>query len=121
MARDNRVQTRMEDEPAERVEQYADDHNLSHSEAVRELVKAGLDYKEGRVTLTDGGQMKQDLDEIKASLNIKYASIIETVGILVALPVVVLALLGVVNTESALAVGIPVVGLAAVSTYLRWS
>lgn len=42
MPRKPRLQTRAENDTAEAVESYADDHDIGESEAVRRLIRAGL-------------------------------------------------------------------------------
>jgi len=53
-----KYQTRLPDDDADRVEEYLDEHEISQSEGVRRLIRAGL-YAESR---------ERDLDDTIAAL-----------------------------------------------------
>lgn len=55
-----RYQTRLDADHAERVDDYATEHDISQSEAVRRLIVAGLDA-ETQPTIED---IREDLQEI---------------------------------------------------------
>jgi len=58
MARE-RIQTRADADTLEQVEQYADDKDISYSEAVRRLVRTGLIEKGYREAEADGDQLAE--------------------------------------------------------------
>ena len=49
-----KYQTRLPADDAERLDNYADEHDISESEAVRRLVRTGLDAQESEEIDTDG-------------------------------------------------------------------
>jgi hypothetical protein len=76
--RKERYQTRLDPDDAERVEHFADEHNITKAEAVRRLIQTGLDAEEGvlktdadeirdhlQTIRTDGGQVANRLDRLE--------------------------------------------------------
>jgi len=62
-----KYQTRLDDDDAERVDEYTEDRGINQSEAVRRLVRAGLAQEGYPVTATDGaGQIADRLEAIEA-------------------------------------------------------
>lgn len=64
MARKQQFQTRLDADDAELVERYADEHDISNSEAVRRFVRRGIDTTDqpGR------DEIAADLQQIKGNL-----------------------------------------------------
>ena len=58
MARE-RIQTRADADTLEQVEQYAEDKDISYSEAVRRLVRTGLIEKGYREAEADGDELAE--------------------------------------------------------------
>jgi hypothetical protein len=48
--------TRLPKDQAERVEEYAEERDITEADALRRLVRIGLDEEEGGPIITDGGQ-----------------------------------------------------------------
>lgn len=65
-----RIQTRVDENVKGRVEAYAEDRDITQSEAMRHLIVRGLDYEAGELAATDGGdieEMRQELQEREES------------------------------------------------------
>lgn len=59
MARKPKIQTRVERDTKDAIDTYTDDHDdLSQSEAVRHLIRAGLAQKGYPVAAADGGRVR---------------------------------------------------------------
>jgi hypothetical protein len=66
MAR-QQVNTRLDPDHAERVEQYATDHDVTKAEAARRLILTGLDVEEGTATVP-ADEIRRDLDKLRDEL-----------------------------------------------------
>ena len=77
-----RIQTRADADTLEQVEQYAEDKDISYSEAVRRLVRTGLIEKGYREAEADG-----DMAEARLNENVRLAG-----GALIALMLAFLVL-----------------------------
>jgi hypothetical protein len=64
MSRKKQYQTRLDPDVADRVEQYADENDLSNSEAVRRLVRTGIETVGGPTR----DEIAADLDEIRSEI-----------------------------------------------------
>jgi uncharacterized membrane protein len=60
------VGVRLPTDILERVEQYADDHDLSKSDALRRMVKKGVDLEEAGLTVAASQKPTEDSDEEEA-------------------------------------------------------
>jgi len=64
MSQKKQFQTRLDPDIAERVEDYADENDVSHSEAVRRIVRAGLEAADGPTR----DEIAADLEEIRSEI-----------------------------------------------------
>lgn len=64
MSRKQQFQTRLDPDVADRVEQYADENDLSNSEAVRRLVRQGIEASGGPTR----EEIAADLEEVRAAV-----------------------------------------------------
>jgi len=64
MSRKRQFQTRLDPDVADRVEQYAEDNDLSNSEAVRRLVREGIEASAGPTR----EEIATDLEEVRAAV-----------------------------------------------------
>ncbi|CCC41971.1 hypothetical protein [Haloquadratum walsbyi] len=60
-------QTRLDADDARRVEEYQDEHNISEAEAMRRLVRRGLDHTDDDEASVEN--IQDDLDEILSRLD----------------------------------------------------
>jgi hypothetical protein len=51
-----RIQTRVDENVKDRIEEYADRYDMSKSEAMRHLLTRGLDYEDGNLVVPDERQ-----------------------------------------------------------------
>jgi antitoxin component of RelBE/YafQ-DinJ toxin-antitoxin module len=58
-----RIQTRVDKSMKREVDTYADDSDMTQAEAVRFLVRRGLDHEQG--VTADGGEVLDRVDELK--------------------------------------------------------
>lgn len=58
-----RIQSRVDKSMKREVETYADDSDMTQAEAVRYLVRRGLDHEQG--VATDGGEVLDRVDELR--------------------------------------------------------
>lgn len=63
MPQKKRFQTRLDPDVGEQVTTFADDHDITESEALRRLIKRGLDADE-----PDVDEIRRDLQQIQAEL-----------------------------------------------------
>jgi hypothetical protein len=63
MTKKEMVGVRLPTDTLERVEQYADDHDLSKSDALRRMVKKGVDLEEAGLTVATSQKPTEDSDE----------------------------------------------------------
>lgn len=66
MAREQ-VNTRLDPDHAERVEQYATDHDVTKAEAARRLILTGLDVEAGNATVP-ADEIRADLERLRDEL-----------------------------------------------------
>lgn len=59
----SRVQTRVPDDLKDRLEEYEETQNISEADAVRRLIRVGLDREEQ--TVPDGGEVMDRLDDLE--------------------------------------------------------
>jgi antitoxin component of RelBE/YafQ-DinJ toxin-antitoxin module len=64
MSRKKQFQTRLDPDVADRVEQYADENDLSNSEAVRRLVRQGIEASGGPTR----DEIAADLKEVRSAV-----------------------------------------------------
>jgi hypothetical protein len=64
MSRKQQFQTRLDPDVADRVEQYADENDLSNSEAVRRLVREGIEASAGPTR----EEIAADLEEVRSAV-----------------------------------------------------
>ena len=64
MSRKKQFQTRLDPDVADRVEQYADENDLSNSEAVRRLVRQGIEASGGPTR----EEIAADLEEVRSAV-----------------------------------------------------
>jgi hypothetical protein len=58
-----RIQSRVDQSQKDRIEAYAEAHDMTQAEAVRYLTYRGLDYEAGELAAADGGEV---LDRVEA-------------------------------------------------------
>jgi hypothetical protein len=61
------IATRVTDGQLKEIESYADEHDLTQAEAMRQLLDAGLDLKNGRADVP-ADKIRSDLNEIQQYL-----------------------------------------------------
>lgn len=126
-----RWQTRLDPDDTERVEEYRDDRDLSDAEAVRRLLREGLDaVEEPDEAVADGGWKEQTtdrLDRLESSHKTTTAmEVVQSVSIAVGLLYIILNVAGVLSGALAIVVGvvllIPLLGVSAYSLgVVGWS
>jgi hypothetical protein len=57
-------QARLDDEFADEIHGFRDDHHMNKSEAVRHLLRKGLDAEQKQTALPDGGEVMKAIDAI---------------------------------------------------------
>lgn len=67
------IATRVTDGQLREIESYADEHDLTQAEAMRQLLDAGLDLKNGRADVP-ADKIRSDLNEIQQYLEQKDKS-----------------------------------------------
>lgn len=67
------IATRVTDGQLREIESYADEHDLTQAEAMRQLLDAGLDLKNGRADVP-ADKIRSDLNEIQQYLEQKDES-----------------------------------------------
>jgi antitoxin component of RelBE/YafQ-DinJ toxin-antitoxin module len=59
------ISVRLETDTKQRVEEYADEHGVSRSVAIRRLLDKGIDFEEAGLTVPDGGQLEETQSQVE--------------------------------------------------------
>ena len=64
-----RLQTRADADTADAVEDYADDHDLTQSEDVRRMIRAGLTQHGYEIATADGMGTVADIEQVRSEIS----------------------------------------------------
>lgn len=111
------VATRVDTGTKRSVEEYAEEKDITEAEAMRRLLSRGLDYEAGRLTATDGGEVREATEELYQNLarTIRLQTFRDA-GVALGLVLAIGELAGLLDTTASVALGLAALVLLAYPT-----